>query len=225
MKMQPCPDCNGSGWTDESWNLHCYVCDGTGTLPDEPVSHCQACGEPIAFGETWCNFHKAAAEVEDGLTLLINRCVNCCRQRNPEALDRIFDTLNPGYPLAQAEHRSSQVIHGIVTQLHADLDTLSWFCGYMASEINRSGDRADLPITQLSKILIEVGLVPFVDFVPYMGQRIAILQPEKFAALPDSLHQRLQAAFDFTERSAEELEQINEAIRQEYSQPEGDIHP
>jgi hypothetical protein len=43
----------------------CPTCEGTGEIPDEPVNYCQACGEPILPGETWCNFHKAAAELEN----------------------------------------------------------------------------------------------------------------------------------------------------------------
>lgn len=30
-----CEGCGGSGWTEESWNIHCYICDGTGTIPDK----------------------------------------------------------------------------------------------------------------------------------------------------------------------------------------------
>jgi len=35
MKMQPCPDCNGTGRGDE---LSCYWCEGTGTIPAEDDS-------------------------------------------------------------------------------------------------------------------------------------------------------------------------------------------
>ncbi len=67
MKMQPGPDCNGSGWTEQSWNIHCYICEGTGEVTAENVSHCQACGEPVELGLEWCDLHKPAADLWQAL--------------------------------------------------------------------------------------------------------------------------------------------------------------
>ncbi len=78
MKMQPCPNCNGTGvdgyegdpdsGLPGSWNdLPCYVCEGTGTIPDEPVSHCQACGEPVELGREWCHYHRPASDLWQAL--------------------------------------------------------------------------------------------------------------------------------------------------------------
>lgn len=48
MKMKGCPACNsdGQGISDP----FCYICEGEGFIPDEPVSHCQACGLPVELG-------------------------------------------------------------------------------------------------------------------------------------------------------------------------------
>lgn len=149
----------------------------------------------------------------------IQEIIKYCQQRNPEALDQIFDSLPQNNPT-----QSQQVVNQIIAQL-SDLDTLAWFCSYMASEINSSqdSDRPYLPIKELSKTLILLGMQPFVDFVPYHGRRIVILEPEKFSALPESVQSKLKQAFEFSVllrryrkgRSGEELFQINEAVRQE----------
>lgn len=143
---------------------------------------------------------------------LIERIVRYCLKRSPEALDQLFDRL-PRHD----EKLSQSIITAIVAQLQSDLDTLSWLCGYMASEINRreDNDRSHLPITALSRKLIALGLEPFQDFSPYPGQRIIILSPEKFEALPDCIRAEVEAAFDLLEQSGEQVQQVNEAIRQE----------
>ena len=145
---------------------------------------------------------------------LIDRIVRYCHKRDPEALDRIFDSLPQN-----DEHLSQQIITATVAQLGIDLDTLSWFCGYMASEINRSEDcdRAHLPLIALSAKLITLDVQPFVDFVPYPGRRIIILDVERFAALPAPIQAEIKAAFALLERSGEQVQQVNEALRQELS--------
>jgi hypothetical protein len=143
---------------------------------------------------------------------LIEHIVRDCHQRSPEALDRTFDALpRNDEPLSQS------IITAIVAHLQSDLDTLSWFCGYMASEISRceDSDRSHLPITALSRTLITLGFQPFQDFSPYPGQRIIILSPEKFEALPKCARAEVEAAFDLLEQSGEQVQQVNEAIRQE----------
>ncbi|MHC5830647.1 MAG: hypothetical protein ACYT04_85555, partial [Nostoc sp.] len=98
-----------------------------------------------------------------------------------------------------------------------DIDTLSWFCGYMASEINRTQDnqKPHHPIAELSKTLITSGMEPFSDFMPYPGCRLVILNSEKFESLPESIQAIVQQAFDIRESSSEEAHRINNALLQE----------
>ncbi len=95
---------------------------------------------------------KSIKKVEDA--------VRYCQQRSPEALDSIFDHLPVNF--------TQQVITGILAAFQKDIDTLSWFCGYMASEINRTQDnqKPHHPIAELSKTLIQAGMEPFTDFMP-----------------------------------------------------------
>lgn len=44
MTTKPCTDCNGSGWTEKIWSIHCYTCKGTGTIPNE-----------LGHNETWAD--------------------------------------------------------------------------------------------------------------------------------------------------------------------------
>jgi hypothetical protein len=144
---------------------------------------------------------------------LIERIVRYCQKRSPEALDRVFNTLPRNTP-----ELSQLIVTKTVDYLiQGNLNTLGWFCGYMTSEINRSEDnnRAYLPITELSITLTGAGMQPFRDFVPYPGQRIIILYPEKVEALPEIVKELLVTAFDLIEQSEEELMKVNEAIRQE----------
>jgi hypothetical protein len=53
---------------------------------------------------------------------------------------------------------------------------------------------------------------PFVDFMPYIGCRISILNIEKFEALPAKVQAAVKEAFDVMERSDEEFKTINEAL-------------
>lgn len=139
--------------------------------------------------------------------------VDGCQRRSPETLDWLFD----GLP-RNDEILSQQIIVETVAQLQADPDTLGWFCGYMASEINRSEDNArPQPIADLCRKLASSGMQPFLDFMPYPGRRIVILAPEKLEALPQSMLAELSEAFDWMEQSGEQLQQVNEAIRQEFT--------
>jgi hypothetical protein len=149
---------------------------------------------------------------------LIERVVRYCQKQSPEALDRIFDNLGVGRTAEENEQMGEQILAGTVAQLQSDLDILAWFCGYMAGEVNRSedNDRAYLPLAHLSKQLIEAGFQPFLDFVPYPGLRIVIMNPEKFEALPPELQAELQRKFDLLERTGEEFQQVNEALKQEF---------
>jgi len=133
-----------------------------------------------------------------------------CRQRSPELLDRIFDNL--------PSEISQQIMQGIAVGFQDDADTLGWFCGYVAGEINRSEDNQSThqPITELSKTLIRAGMKPFTDFLPYPVCRLVILNPEKFGLLPGEVKAVLQKGFVVDERTPEQSHQINDALRQEF---------
>lgn len=140
---------------------------------------------------------------------LIESAVRYCHKQDPEALDSIFDYL----PV----NLNQRVVTGILAALQKDIDTLSWFCGYMASEINRTEDnqKPHHPIAELSKTLITSGMEPFTDFMPYPGCRIVILNSEKFQSLPESVQAMVQQAFDIKESTGKEAQRINDALLQE----------
>ncbi|NEP03223.1 MAG: hypothetical protein F6K58_32215 [Symploca sp. SIO2E9] len=138
---------------------------------------------------------------------LIERIVRYCRQRNPESLDRIFDNMRLNRPAMVA----------IAVALQEDIEALSWFCSYMASETNRSEDnlKSCNPIKTFSGILIKFGMQPFLDFVPYPGARIIISNQEKFKALPETIKVKLEQAFNIQEHSPHQVQKINDALMQE----------
>lgn len=140
---------------------------------------------------------------------LVESAVRYCQQRQPEALDQIFDNL----PVKL----NQQVVTGILAAFQGDIDSLSWLCGYFASEINSTSDndKPYHPITLLSKLLIKSGMQPFVDFMPYIGCRISMLNNDKFEALPPRVQAAVKEAFDVVETSGEEAQRINEALLRE----------
>lgn len=140
---------------------------------------------------------------------LVESAVRYCQQRQPEALDQIFDNL----PVKL----NQQVLNGTVAALKKDIDSLSWLCGYFASEINSTSDndKPYHPIILLSKLLIKSGMQPFLDFMPYIGCRISILNYEKFEALPPRVQAVVKEAFDVVETSGEDAQRINEALLRE----------
>ncbi|BAZ71275.1 hypothetical protein NIES4106_60720 (plasmid) [Fischerella sp. NIES-4106] len=140
---------------------------------------------------------------------LIESVVHYCHKRHPEALDQIFDTL----PV----NLNKQLVAGTVAALSGDTDTLAWFCGYMASAINRSEDnqKPHHPITLLSKLLIKHQMQPFSDFMPYPGSRLVILNTEKFAVLPTEVQAAVQQAYEVTETTGEEAQRVNNALLEE----------
>ncbi|MBH8564422.1 hypothetical protein I8748_19925 [Nostoc sp. CENA67] len=139
---------------------------------------------------------------------LVKLAVRHCRQRSPEGLDSIFDNL----PV----NLNKQVVAATLAALQQDIDTLSWYCGYFAGEINRAEDnQKPNSITKLSKILITTGMEPFADFVPYPGCRIVILNSEKFESLPEEVKAIVQQAFVVMENSSEEVQRVNDALLQE----------
>lgn len=127
---------------------------------------------------------------------LIERMVRHCQKRNPEALDRLLDSVHLDHTPQEIERLSYQLTQGTVAQIQSDIDTLSWFCGYMASEVNSSEDNArHLPIAELSKKLILAGMHPFQDFAPYPDRRLVVIDIQKAEALPRDLQDELKAAF------------------------------
>lgn len=140
---------------------------------------------------------------------LIKSAVKYCRKQNPEELDEIFDNL----PV----EINRKILKGILADLDRDVDTLAWFCGYLAGEVNRTSDNDKLghPITLLSKILIKHGMQAFVDFSPYPGCQIIISNTEKFEALPEKVQVLVQDSFKLIERSTEEAKRINDALLSE----------
>jgi hypothetical protein len=137
---------------------------------------------------------------------LIEQAVTACQDRRPEALDKIFDAL----PVTL----NKQVLDGALDALKEDINSLAWLCGYFAGEINRSQDNEKLenPIVLLSKLLMKCGMQPFVDFMPYTGCRISILNSAKFESLPEKVQTLVHKAFDVREDSFEEVQRINDAL-------------
>ena len=121
---------------------------------------------------------------------LVEEVVRQCKQRHPEALDQIFDTLLINRTAQEYKRLNQQVLMGTIDALTDDIDILAWFCSYTASEINRSEDnnKPYHPIKLLSKLLIKHGMQPFADFAPYPGCRLIIINTVKFATLPEQVH-------------------------------------
>jgi hypothetical protein len=71
-----------------------------------------------------------------------------CQKRSPEGLDTIFDNQPPA--------TNHQILLQVSLSLKIDIDTLAWFCGYLASEINCTADnhKEHHPIIELSYLLI-----------------------------------------------------------------------
>lgn len=145
---------------------------------------------------------------QEQISKIVEIAFGCCYQRNPELLDEIFDDLPVDI--------NREVLLGTVAALQGDTDSLAWFCGYFAGAINRSEDN-EKPhsITLLSKLLIKKGMEAFVDFSPYPGHRLVIINTDKFAALPQKVKSLMQEAFDVNETSGEEILRINNAILEE----------
>jgi len=140
---------------------------------------------------------------------LIERMVQYACNRSPESLDRVFDNL----PVKL----NSQVLDGAIATLEKDTGTLAWLCGYFAGEINISEDnnKSHNPITLLSHLLIKYGMKPFVDFMPYTGCRISVINVDKFEALPTRICEVIKEACNLTEISVQEAQRINDALLQE----------
>jgi hypothetical protein len=137
------------------------------------------------------------------LDILAESAVFYCQQRSPEKLDTIFDYQPP------------EINHQICSKLVAslDIDTISWFCGYLASEINYTQDNnKPHPIGELSGFLISLGFQLFEDFSPYPGCRLVIANTEKFQSLPQEIQDQVNQFFIVKPTSSEEAQEINNAI-------------
>lgn len=148
---------------------------------------------------------------------LVQQVVKHCQKRSPEALDQIFDNLPVGRTVQEYQRLNQQILAGTTNALTGDIDTLAWFCAYIASEINRSEDnnKPHHPIKLLSKLLIKHEMRPFVDFSPYPGCRLIIINTEKFAALPLQVQKLVEEAFDVMESTGEQAIQVNNALLEE----------
>lgn len=105
--------------------------------------------------------HKGFGQPQPSKTdKLVEQVVRYCQKRHPEALDQIFDNLPVGRTVPEYQRLNQQILTGTTNALTGDIDTLAWFCGYIASEINRSEDnnKPHHPITLLSKLLIKHGM-------------------------------------------------------------------
>ena len=144
---------------------------------------------------------------------LVEQVVRHCKERRPEVLDQIFDSLST----SEYQNITVELLEEISASLQNDTDTLSWFCGYMAFEINCSEDnhQPNHPITELAKILILSGMEPFTDFTPYPGCRLVIANTQKFEGLPASVKAVVQKAFDLMETPDKQMEQMNNALLSE----------
>lgn len=65
-----CPTCNGQGYLltdgvpEHNKKLTCHDCDGSGYINPPTGNNCPACGEQIPIGDKWCEYHKAAEQIE-----------------------------------------------------------------------------------------------------------------------------------------------------------------
>ncbi|MBW4447654.1 MAG: hypothetical protein KME38_12510 [Spirirestis rafaelensis WJT71-NPBG6] len=144
---------------------------------------------------------------------LIEQVVYYCQKRSPKALDQIFDNLPVGRTAQEYKRLNQQILTGTTNALASDIDSLAWFCGYIASGINRSEDnKAHRPIILLSKLLIKHGMQPFTDFSPYPGCCLILINTEKFAALPEQVQKLVEEAFDVMESTGDQAIQVNNAL-------------
>jgi len=145
---------------------------------------------------------------------LVEQVVKFCLEWSPEALDAIFNSLSSKRTAKQYQQLNQKVLWGSVAAIKSDIETLSWFCSYLSSEINRSEDNNNPchPIQDLAKILITAGMQPLDDFMPYLGCRIVIMKTKKFEALPDVLKTAVKEAFEVIQRTSEEVQQTNDVL-------------
>ncbi len=124
---------------------------------------------------------------------LVKQLVRHCQQRCPNKLDKIFDALLVGHTLAEHQDTACILINAAIAALNNDIESTCWFCGYFARGLNRVEDKEKHGrIEKLSQTLIESGMQPFEDFVPYPGWHIIIANTKKFKTLPVDVQQAVQ---------------------------------
>ena len=152
------------------------------------------------MGQEFGNRNKSKVDI------LAESAIKYCEERSPEKLDTIFD-----YQPPEINHQICDKVIGIL-----DIDTIAWFCGYLASEINYTEDNnKPHPIGELSGFLISLGFKLFEDFTPYPGCRLVIANTEKFQSLPQEIQDKINQFFEIQSKSGKEAQEINNAILQE----------
>jgi hypothetical protein len=142
---------------------------------------------------------------------LVKQAVSHCKQRCPNKLDKIFDALIVGRTKAEHQDAAYILINALVAALNNDIESTCWFCGYFARELNRVEDKEKHGrIEKLSQTLIESGMQPFSDFVPFPGWHIIIVNTKKFKTLPVDIQQAVQH-YQASKNRVEEAQVINDA--------------
>ena len=54
------------------------------------------------------------------------------QKHHPEALDQIFNNLPVGRTPQEYQRLNQQILAGTTNALTGDIDSLAWFCGYIA---------------------------------------------------------------------------------------------
>jgi hypothetical protein len=140
---------------------------------------------------------------------LVELAIRHCHRREPEGLDRIFDTV--------AEPVKKQVLSGTLARLQGNAEDIAWLCSYFASETNRSEDnqKTHRPVMQLARVFVESGMIAFQDFMPYSGCRLAVINKDKFEALSSEIKAKMASAYNVLPVSMEQFQRSNEAILKE----------
>jgi hypothetical protein len=132
---------------------------------------------------------------------LAQQLVRHCQQRCPEKLDRIFDALAMERTKAEHQDITYILINTAIVELKGDIESICWFCGYFARGIDRVENKEKHSfIEKLSQTLIESGMQPFSDFVPYPGWCIIIVNTKKFKTLPVDVQQAVQQLNQVSEK-------------------------
>ncbi len=124
---------------------------------------------------------------------LVQQVVRHCQQRCPEELDKIFDALLVRRIKAEHQDIACILINTAIVELNSDIESICWFCGYFARGLDRVENKEKHSfIEKLSHTLIEYGMQPFEDFVPYPGWSIIFADIKKFKTLPVDVQQAVQ---------------------------------